>query len=259
MLSEQILWLDEASLSAEATVGQRLGAIGKELYISLKYYWKETDEVAKSLADNGNVLEVLLAWLIDDYATNQLPARALADLLVATEALARLSPDAFAATTDPSVWEPMLTDWAQTCEHWAARQAAIRLLGRLRRVTDRVAQAFQAAMNDVSFVQQAAFTAASEFRRVDGDLIPDLLRALDDPSANVAAATARLLAGVARAEGTSAIDCRRILRGLRLAAEKPSATRPVFLMDETDWGLRIRFENRLDRILYRAIFEISGL
>jgi hypothetical protein len=257
-LVERTCWLDESSLSTEKAVLDQLAVIGSERYVSVGSYWAETDKAAAPLAENPGVLEVLLAWLAADHAGN-LSMRVTADLLVATESLARLSPDAFAARADPHLWEPILTERARYSTSWTARQAAILLLGRLRRVTERVALALRAAMNDILYVQQAAYTAVGEFRRLSGDVIEDLLPALDDPSAGVAAATARLLAGVAKAEGTLAADRRRILRGLQRAAGLPGATRPVYLLEEPSNAMHIRFVDRLDRILYRAIFEITGL
>jgi len=113
-------------------------------------------------------------------------------------------------------------------------------------------------MNDVCFVQQAAYESVSDFLRMEGDILSDLLAQLGDPSAGVAAVTARLLVGVARAEVTSA-DRRRILRGLQEAATRSSGTRPVYLMEEGLGHMSIRFVDRLDHILYRAIFDVSGL
>jgi hypothetical protein len=203
------------------------------------------------------VLQLLLSWLASADVTAD-PNGYFSHLLTATEAVARFSPDAFAALASPEFWEPILAEWAQYGERWTARMAAVRLLGRLRRVTERGARAMRSAMNDVSFVQQAAYSSVFEFRRVEGDILPELLQSLEDPSAGVAAATTQLLVGIARAEVTSA-DRRRIVRSLQQAATRTSMIRPVYLMQDKAGSMSIRFVDRLDRILYRAIFEISGL
>jgi hypothetical protein len=241
-----------------------LSTVGNQLYISIgdpetgaNSYWAKTDKAAAPFAENASALELLLSWLASMDVTEELNGYAH-HLLTATEAVARLSPDAFAALAPPEFWEPVLTDWVQYGQHWTARMAAVRLLGRLRCVTERVARALRSAMNDVSFVQKAAYASVSEFRRVEGDILPELLQLLDDPSAGVAAATAQLLVSIARAEVTSA-DRRRILRGLELAASRPASVRAVYLMDENGGSMSIRYVDRLDRILYGAIFEISGL
>jgi hypothetical protein len=257
LLEQQMLWLDESCLSDEKKLLGRLNSIGTQLYIDISSYWSDTDKAAAALAENSDVLRLLLCWLESEGITAR-PDQVTHHLLTATEAMARLSPGAFAVVADPDLWEPTLTEWVRVGTHWPTRLAAVRLVGRLRRVTDRVVVALRAAMNDVSFVQQAAYESVSEFRRIEGDILPDLLTLLDDPSAGVAAATARLLVGVARAEGTSA-DRRRIFRGLQEAATRSSMTRPVYLMDQGDWNMSIRFVDRLDRVLYRAIFEVSGL
>jgi hypothetical protein len=152
----------------------------------------------------------------------------------------------------------MLAEWAETAEHWATRVAAVRLLGLLRRVTERISVALRAAMKDVSFVQEAAYDSVSEFRRMKGDVVPTLLGLLDDPSADVAASTAGLLVSLARGEGSTA-DRRQILRGLQDAVARSPGTRPVYLMQELDWTMSFRLAGRLDRILYSAIFEVSAL
>jgi hypothetical protein len=146
----------------------------------------------------------------------------------------------------------------QHSDHWTARLAAVRLLSRLRRVTNRVGQALRAAVNDVSVVQRAAYEAAGEFRLIQGDFLPELLQLLADPSAGVVAATTHLLVGIAKAESTSG-DRKRILRGLEEAAARSVLPRPVHLVDETNFVMQIRFVDLLDRILYRGLFEVSGL
>jgi Domain of unknown function (DUF4062) len=257
MLEPQMLWLDESSLSNDKGFLERLKAIGDQLYINIGSYWSATDKAAVPLKENAAVLQLLLRWLESEGVTATADHVA-SHLLTATEALARLSPEAFAVLADPDLWEPTLTEWVVLGGRWTARMAAVRLLGRLRRVTNRVVMALKAALNDVSFVQQAAYASVSEFRHIEGDILPELIRVLEDPSASVAAATARLLVGVARAEGTSADRC-RIRKGLEQAATRTSMTRPVYLMDQGNWGMAIRFVDRLDRILYRAIFDVSGL
>lgn len=177
--------------------------------------------------------------------------------MTALEAVARLSPTAFAALADPDVWEPILVDWVVNSDNWVVRLAAVRLLGMLRRVTDRVAAALRVAMQDNSHVQQAAYAAAGEFRSMKGDVIPELLGLLADPSAGVAASTARLLVSLARGEG--APDRRRILRGLQDAVTSAPQAASVYLMHPGEDGgaETIRFVDRLDRILYQAIFEVN--
>jgi hypothetical protein len=264
LLESRLSWLDEACLEDAKKCLSQLKAIGDGRYIWLGNpqsgagsYWSATDKAAAPLAENAGVLELLLSWLASTDVTGD-PNAYAHHLLTATEAVARFSPDTFAALALPEFWEPILTEWAQYGDHWVARLAAVRLLGRLRRVTERVAHALRSAMNDVSFVQQAAYSSVSEFRRIEGDILPELLQAIDDPSAGVAAATTRLLVGVARAEVAPA-DRRRILRSLQQAAARPSMVRPVYLMDDGALAMSIRFVDRLDRILYHTIFEISGL
>lgn len=92
-----------------------------------------------------------------------------------------------------------------------------------------------------------------------GDITPELLRLLDDPCAGVAASTARLLVSLARSEGATT-DRRRILRGLQDAAAGSAKDRNVYLMREhLGSGFSIQFVDRLDQILYQAVFQVSGL
>ena len=257
LLDLQMLWLDDACMKNEESLLKRLKDIGNQLYIKVDSYWSDTDKAAVPLAENPLVLRLLLRWLETADVTGRAD-RVTHHLLTATEAIARLSPDAFAVAAEPDLWEPTLTEWVRVGEHWTTRLAAVRMLGRLRRVTARVVVALKAAMNDVSFVQQAAYESVSEFRCIEGDILTDMLHLLQDPHAGVAAATVQLLVAVALAEGTSA-DRRRILRSLQEAATRSSMIHPVYLMDEDSGTMSIRFVDRLDRILYRAIFKVSGL
>ncbi|MFY1634960.1 hypothetical protein ACN27F_17085 [Solwaraspora sp. WMMB335] len=262
MIDEATVWLDDESLSTGKSCLERLKQIGNGRYIALGVdsgYWAAADRAAAELAEQEDVLRLLIA-MVETSDTDDAHGDPRGDLLTATYALAQLSPPAFAAAADPDVWEPMLTEWVETAEHWNVRLAAVRLLGLLRRVTDRVAAALGAAMNDVSFVQQAAYKSVEEFRSLDGDVIPELLELLNDESAAVAAATARLLVSVANAEGATA-DRRIILQALRDASAKTPPERMVYLMRDLDTEERMRIEpvDRLARILDRAIFEMSGL
>jgi hypothetical protein len=255
MIGQKTLWL-QGSDGLE-----KLRNIGNGLYIMLgeSGYWAKANDAAASLAGNEDVLRLLLS-LAESLSPAEGSDRSAGHLLTAIEALARISPEAFTALADPDIWEPILTNWAEAAEHWTTRLAAVRLLGQLRRVTERVAAALRAAMSDVSFVQQAAYDSVGGFRRMKGDIIPQLLGLLDDPSAAVAASTARLLVSVAQAEGATA-DRRRVLRGLQDAVARSPRVGAVYLMHELENESRMsmQYVDRLDRILYRAIFEVSGL
>jgi len=260
VLDAATVWLDDTCLLDAKTCLQRLKEIGNGYYLPLwpNSYWDKAGEAAGKVAEPEEVLR-LLVTMVEASGTND-DLDQVGNLLTATYALARLSPHVFAAAAEPDMWEPLLTEWAVTAEHWNIRLAAVRLLGLLRRVTDRVAEALRAAMTDVSFVQQAAYESVEEFRRLEGDVIPELLTLLDDESAAVAAATARLLVSVANTEG-AATDRRRILHGLRAAGAGRRAFRFVFLMRDLAEGERMRIEpvDRLSRLLDRAIFSVSGL
>jgi hypothetical protein len=257
LLEPQLLSIDDTCLSDAAAAHTRLRAIGSRLYINLLSYWTDANNAAADVSDPAKLLSVLLSWLEFEHR-NPGPAKIIPHLLTATEAVARLSPDAFRKAAHPDVWEPFLAECVQSAAHWTTRLAAVRLLGRLRRVTEQVVRAYRSAMNDVSYVQTAAYETACEFRRVDADILPELLILLGDPSAGVAAATTQLLIGIARAECTAS-DRRRILRSLQDAVARSSMTRPVYLMEEVNTYMQIRFVDRLDRMFYRAIFEIFGL
>ena len=247
LLEKKALWITEAN---------DLHHVGKCFYPPSNY-WAETQAAARAFAERADVLQLLLRWV--EVESEKVGSDwILSHLLTATEALARISPDAYAAQAAPAFWEPLLSDAVQFSESYVTRMAAVHLMCRLRRVTSRVAHALNAAMNDVSFVQQAAYESVSEFRMIEGDILPDLLALLHKSSAGTVAAVARLLVGVARADCISA-DRRRIVRALEKAVISFSGDRPVFLMDWTDGLVTYQRVDRLDRILYEAIFEISGL
>jgi hypothetical protein len=260
-IEQATLWLDGEHLTDPVTCLARLEDLGRSRYVhgESNGRWAKVDALAAELADNEDALRLLLAWIESLGLVEELDYL-LAHLMTATESLARISPNAFAALADPDIWESILTECVRTSDDWTIRLAAVHLLGMLRRVTESVAHALRAAMDDVYMVQQAAYESVEQFRRVKGDITPALLRLLDDPSATVAASTARLLVGVARAEGATT-DRRRIRRGLQEVAAKSADARHVYLMKEGQLAqsLSIQFVDRLDRVLYRAIFDVSGL
>lgn len=257
VIEESRLSLDDECLSDSTTCLSRLKAIGHRHYVRLDSAGRSTeaDEAAAPLAENEDALRLLLAWA-ESLSHAEDPWRH-ADLLTALEAVARISPSAFTALADPDVWEPILTEWVATGNNWVGSLAAMRLLGMLRRVTDRIADALRVAMKDNPYVQRAAYAAVAEFRTMKGDVVPKLLRLLVDPSAGVAASTARLLASLAQEETTP--DRRRILHGLQNAVTNSPMAARVYLMRRNEGGAdAIEFVDRLDRIIYQAIFAVSG-
>lgn len=259
LLQDEQVWLDDACLATPLTVLDRLRRVGQGMYIYLNSYWDNTNIYVANISasDLERVLDFLLSWLAAEYASPG-PIRILHDLLTATEAVARRALPAFARLADPPErWVDILTEFTQTELHWTSRMAAVRLLGRLRRVDERVVDALCSAMNDVSFVQESAYEAAAEFRKVEGDILPRLLELLKRPNAAVAAATARLLVGLTRSENNPT-DRREILKGLENALSGPFKTRPVYLLEDTRYTMQIHFIDRLDRLLYQAISQIDG-
>lgn len=270
-MDKSIEWLDEKSLESKKDCIKRLKAIGGQFYVlagGIKAgdvdfdswkgpYWANTDKAAAPLVQDERIQETLIALLAEMESTNNY-IKYSNHLLTASEAVARKSPDTFARLASPEDWEPVFTEWAQYRDQWSERLAAVRLLGRLRRVTPRVAQALGAAMEDNPYTQHAAYASVSDFRHIEGDVFQDVLSMLDNPSAATSAAAARLLVSAAKA-GIDVEKRRRILYTLQEVVRKPSATRPIFLMEEAFSGVMFpRFVGTLDEILYRAIFDISG-
>jgi len=266
MLDSCLIWLDEPSLVDRDTCLKRLKAIGDQLFVQLgsvesrgNSYWSTAEKAAAPLATDGRILPLLLALLEEaELGADPYGHSHNHHLLTAIEAISRFSPEGFGVIASPEIWEPVLIEWAEYGDHWAGRMAATRLVGRLRRVTTRVARCLKAAMGDVSFVQQAAYASVAEFRRLDGDILPELLSLIDNPNAGTAAATTRLLVSIAQADIAPA-DRRRILRSLQQEVARPSTARPVYLMEDEAGAMSIKFIDTLDRLLYRAIFQVSGL
>lgn len=273
LMNKSSEWLDEASLGDRGACIKRLQAIGAQEYIiagGLKAgnvdfdmwkgpYWINTDKAAAPLAQDERIQETLIALLAEMESTNNYYLGYSNHLLTATEAVARKSPDTFARLASPEDWEPVFTEWARYRDHWSERLAAIRLLCRLRRVTPRVAQALRAAMEDNPYTQHAAYAAVGEFRHIEGDVFQDVLSMLDSPTTATSAAAARLLVSAAKA-GIDVEKRRRIINSLQEVVRKPSATRPIFLMETTGLNqiMSPRFVGTLEETLYRSIFEISG-
>ena len=258
-IEQAMLWLDEQRISDGAVCLATLKSIGYRYYVQVGRtgYFAEAREAAASLAENEDALRLLLQWA-ESVSRSGDPSRQMVAVMAALEAVARISPKAFAALADPNDWETMLIEWVATSDYWVGRVAAVRLLGMLRLVTDLVADALRIAMKDNVFVQRAAYAAVSEFRMMKDDVIPRLLELLADPSAGVVASATRLLLGLARGEG--APHRRLILRGLQDAVAGPSSAVPVYLMrydEDGSGGDIIEYVDRLDRILYLAIFEVT--
>jgi hypothetical protein len=259
-VEESMLWLEDGSVSGAATCLDTLRAIGKLTYVHTGRtgYFAEAREAAAGLAENADVMRLLLEWA----KAVQFDGRATGDpsvhVIAALDALAQAAPSAFAALAHPDEWEPILIRWVASGEGWVGRESAVRLLGMLRRVTDSVAEALKVAVKDNFFVQRAAYAAAAEFRSMKGEVLPDLLELLSDASAGVVASAARLLESLSRGEG--APHRRRILRGLQDAVVDSAAAVPVYLMridDDLSGDFAIEFVDRLDRILYQSIFTVS--
>ncbi|WP_254509199.1 NACHT domain-containing protein [Anatilimnocola floriformis] len=246
--------------NVDDNVEQTMVQVGGELLVDVLSYWKNARESASLVNDVDEVLALLLSWLQAE-RSNPGQVDFLHHLLTAIDSLARLHPLAFAKFAEPpETWELILAEYAESAPHWAARTAAISLLGRLRRVTSRVARALHSTMNDVIYVQDAANEAVLEFRCAEGNFVPDLLQLLGDPSAGVKSAAVRLLVNIARAEGSFA-DRKQILNGLKSAAVGVVVPNPVYRMFETsaDGAFNIRYLDQLDRLLIGGIFELYGM
>ncbi len=234
-------WLDEESLDSRKACIERLKAIGAQEYVTVGGlragdvnidawkgpYWTNTDKAAAPLVQDERILETLIALLAEMESTNNYLGYSN-HLLTATEAIARKSPDTFARLASPEDWEPVFAEWAQYRDHWSERLAAVRLLGRLRRVTPRVAQALRAAMEDNPYTQHAAYAAVGEFRHIEGDVFQEVLSMLDSPSAATSAAAARLLVSAAKA-GIDVEKRRRIITHSRRLLERLQQHVPFFL------------------------------
>lgn len=273
LMNKSSIWLDETSLSSSEACLERLKAIGGQQYVivdELKAgstdfgyhkgsYWANTDKAVASLNQDDRILEMLIELLKEIESTPKIVGYSK-HLLTATEAVARKFPDLFARLANPEVWEPLLSEWAVHNHGWAERLAAIRLLGRLRRVTPRIAQAIKVAMEDDPYVQQATYASIGEFRYIEGDVFQDVLLMLGNTSTATSAAAAKLLVSAAKA-GIDVEIRRRIINTLQENVRKPSAKHPVYQMETrgSSYAMFPKFVGTLDEIFYRAIFEISGL
>lgn len=247
---------DDDVLSSKACV-KKLGQIGGARYTFIDTYWINAANEAERIERRDLAMRVLLQWLEAEF-NHPSPILRLQDLLTATDALARHSLDTFALEADPAIWEKRFCEWATHHDHWAARAAAIRLVGKLRRVSDHVVEALRSAMADVSFVQTAAFEAVSELRKVEGDLVGDLVTLLTDRVPSVAASTATLLSNLANTELTPGAR-KKALAALEAAASREAQQRPYYVIDETSQGMELRYVDCLDKVFYRSIFEINRL
>lgn len=271
LMNKSSEWLDEKSLTSREACIRRLQDIGEQEYTKVGQvssgdvdiyewkgsYWAITDEAAAPLAPDERIHETLIALMAEVESTSNYLGYSK-HLLTATEAISRKAPDTFARLATPEYWEPVFTEWVRYRDHWAERMAAVRLLGRLRRVTPRVTQALRAAMEDDLYTQHAAYAAVGEFRYIGGDVFQDVLSMLDSSSAATSAAAARLLVSAAKA-GIDVKNRRQIINALKEIVRKPSATRPIFLMEISglNYVMSPRFVGTLDETLYRSIFEIS--
>jgi hypothetical protein len=248
-------FLDEESLASPETLQERLLFLGQQLLVG-REFWSRPGWMAKPLAEKEPVLLFLLAWLELETAQDPSSDR-VRDLVCALFVLTHGCRDAFADRATPESWEPMLCDLVAQHPAWVCRLAAVGLLGRLRRVTPRMASALRAAARDIAYVQEVACEVAGDLRTMQGEVVLEVLTGLDDPSAAAAAMTANLLASLARGEGTSASDRRRILQGLHAAVRRPSARRQVYYLEYDD-GFAMRYAGRLEELLNRAIVNTSG-
>lgn len=249
-------WIDDEALISVNTLMAGLKTLGSEQYRSVDYInvWIKA---AQEMAEVELTFKFLFDWTLDTLSPGA-DERVVSDFLPALAIMAKVSPMTFTAQANPDELEPLLVDIVERNLSWSSRQAAMFLLGHLRRVSKSVTRALKLAMQDVYVVQEAALTAVNQFRQLDGDILSELFDGLKSESATYAQATIQLLMALSQAEATSAADRRRILATLAAMAGKAEARRPVYALIGKS-KLRIEFVERLDQAAYRAIFFISRL
>ena len=181
-------------------------------------------------------------------------------LLTVTAAAALRMPSTFANLADPNIMEPLLVDAACLHNSPYGRRAALILLSLLRRVTKQVARAMRYGLRG-EFESQAVLQSVERFRVFDADLIPELIKGLDDDSAIVVYMTVRLLSVIGRSERLKPEQRRLILEKLAEALRRPNIQRYAYEIrggTGDDNPATIVPIIRLDRALYKAILEITN-
>lgn len=142
---------------------------------------------------------------------------------------------------------------------FTGREAAISLLGYLRKVDCLTIEALRRSLIDVAPVQNAALAAAAELREFQNEVLPELEANCQHVSANVRYVTAQLMLALSRNVYLDP-SLSGVLGGM--LAKSVSEQRhddEVYLLEETDWNFRIRNVGRLEAALHKALIQISGV
>jgi hypothetical protein len=216
------------------------------------YHDRITKVLQTLLSTRSDLLETFLeSYLPQALVQPDWPERRIA--LAAAAASAEVAPAVFAQVADPDILARQFVEAVTDVESFSARRFALTSLGHLRRVTPDVIGALWNALRDVSQVQQDALRAVLNFRRVEGDLIPQLAEGLMNESAAFAYATGQVLAALGRSESTTAAQRQAIVDALAEAVRSPASQREVYVLEDRS----IHHLGRLDRAFHQALLQVA--
>jgi hypothetical protein len=258
-------------LSADCPVFEELGTIGEHLswcdsgllaspYNSDNDLWAMIDE------KNDDLFVVMVHWL-----AKRLPHDESLDelylpqywLLFTASVYAERSPDTFARLAMELNLEPMLTRAARAHPKIVARVAAVRLLGKLRRVSTETVVALLDSLLDEQQVREMASRVLRDLPRVKHTSITPLLQALDHDSGLVASCAAQVLTQLARSERLPTEVRSQILAALADAVRSPRSERGVYEIagagsSDSDGHRRLSYTGTVRAALCRALLDAVG-
>ena len=243
-----------------------IGYIGNTL--SVKVY---TGELFRKIGnkdvlifDNPYVFPLLVSWLqrsLQESIKNQDWYSKQTLLLTDVAIYARRSPSTFVNLARERKIEPLLAQAIAEHNHMSGRKAACELVSHFGTIHQTTLSALMTALSDDRHVKRAAMETITKLRRINGVIITDLIKALLNPSATVAAAAAQILATLGRSERTQLAQRRQITAALAEAVRSPHQKRGIYAIDgagSDSSPKQLVYQGSLDQIILKALLETTG-
>jgi hypothetical protein len=153
------------------------------------------------------------------------------------------------------------------------RMNALTCLSLRRQMTQECAEAFCAALKDISEVQNTAISVMYRFWEIDRDFLRRVSGLLDSESYSARFAIVNMLAAIGRYNKGEANIRQNILTVLYSKLNDPAFQVPVFLLrkkisvftaedgaqTESEEGNIVEYKGRLDQEIYKRILEVAGI
>lgn len=240
---------------------ERLAEIGA-IRVAPARYTRTVTMAADLLERSPELFAVFLAWLAgrlqkDDLQDADLFRHVTSDLLGVAAAAAKRMPEVFRqhAAAFPELGRG-LREAVELHDTFTGRCAALELIALQGRITLDASAALRAACRDVPELQECALQALSGFQQADPMVLDEML---EDHSALIVHAAARLAAGLARGGALNRQEREQLTRWTWQALEDPRYDRDVWALRIENPRVRPVLLGRLRDSLARLLLDLAGV